>query len=222
MSGDDKFLTRWLVSHGWKTYVQIHKDATLLTTFKDNWHFLKQVLRWTRNTWRSDVRSLFIERFVWRRHPFLAFSMLDKFINPLTLIYGPSTAIYIIVTSSSSQTYLLYGLLFYIGWLFGARLVRLLLHYHFVCRASDFLYLLHYVAFNVGFAVLKMYAFFTLHETGWGTRKAADGSDPNAKVAVKTTPKADGTVATKSSSAEASDPAPTARDATDNVRNCFI
>jgi len=151
ISGDDKFLTRWLVSHGWKTYVQIHKDATLQTTFKDNWQFLKQVLRWMRNSLRSDIHSLFIERFVWRRHPVLALSMLHKFISPLAPIFGPSTALYIIITSSPSKTHLLYGLLLFIGWLFGARLVRLSLHYYFVRRASDFLYLFHHVAFILGF-----------------------------------------------------------------------
>jgi len=88
-SGDDKFLTRWMVSHGWNTYVQVHKDAELLSTMKPNWRFLKQVLRWTRNTWRSDFRSIFTERYVWTRHPYVAYTMVDKFINPLTLMVGP-------------------------------------------------------------------------------------------------------------------------------------
>ena len=88
-SGDDKFLTRWMVSHGWNTYVQVHKDAELLSTMKPNWRFLKQVLRWTRNTWRSDFRSIFTERHVWTRHPYVAYTMVDKFINPLTLMVGP-------------------------------------------------------------------------------------------------------------------------------------
>jgi cellulose synthase/poly-beta-1,6-N-acetylglucosamine synthase-like glycosyltransferase len=88
-SGDDKFLTRWMVSHGWNTYVQVHKDAELLSTMKPNWRFLKQVLRWTRNTWRSDFRSVFTERHVWTKHPYVAYTMVDKFINPLTLMVGP-------------------------------------------------------------------------------------------------------------------------------------
>ncbi|GAA5996757.1 hypothetical protein JCM11641_007569, partial [Rhodosporidiobolus odoratus] len=69
-SGDDKFLTRWLVSHGWKTYIQVCQGAELKSTMKADWTFLKQVLRWTRNTWRSDLRSIFMERHVWRRHPY--------------------------------------------------------------------------------------------------------------------------------------------------------
>lgn len=75
-SGDDKFLTRWMVSHGWSTYIQCCKEAELLSTMKPNWRFLKQVLRWTRNTWRSDIRSLFTERYVWTAHPYVAYTMV--------------------------------------------------------------------------------------------------------------------------------------------------
>jgi cellulose synthase/poly-beta-1,6-N-acetylglucosamine synthase-like glycosyltransferase len=39
-SGDDKFLTRWMVSHGWNTYAQICKEAELYSTFKNNWRFI--------------------------------------------------------------------------------------------------------------------------------------------------------------------------------------
>ena len=76
-SGDDKFLTRWMVSHGWSTYIQCCKEAELLSTMKPNWRFLKQVLRWTRNTWRSDMRSLFMERHIWTAHPYVAFTMVS-------------------------------------------------------------------------------------------------------------------------------------------------
>jgi len=78
-SGDDKFLTRWMVSHGWSTYVQCCKEAELLSTMKPNWRFLKQVLRWTRNTWRSDLRSLFMERHIWSSHPYVAYTMVSVF-----------------------------------------------------------------------------------------------------------------------------------------------
>ena len=84
-SGDDKFLTRWMVTHGWNTYVQCCKEAELLSTMKPNWRFLKQVLRWTRNTWRSDLRSLFMERHIWTSHPYVAYTMVHSFrFHPFT------------------------------------------------------------------------------------------------------------------------------------------
>lgn len=35
-SGDDKFITRWLVKNCWKMRMQNHKDCMLWTTFKNN------------------------------------------------------------------------------------------------------------------------------------------------------------------------------------------
>jgi hypothetical protein len=121
-SGDDKFLTRWMVSHGWSTYIQCCKEAELLSTMKPNWRFLKQVLRWTRNTWRSDLRSLFMERYVWTSHPYCAYTMVstakilveanpttapsnsylqvDKLFNPFTLLYGPIVVMVVVYKST--------------------------------------------------------------------------------------------------------------------------
>ena len=69
MSGDDKFLTRWLVSRGWRMRMQLSPECTLETTFRPDGAFLKQVLRWARNTWRSDLKSLVLEHTMLRRYP---------------------------------------------------------------------------------------------------------------------------------------------------------
>ncbi|KAI8644336.1 nucleotide-diphospho-sugar transferase [Parasitella parasitica] len=173
-SGDDKFLTRWMVSHGWNTYAQICKEAELYSTFKNNWRFVKQVLRWTRNTWRSDFRSLFTERYIWRRHPFVAFTMVDKIFNPLTLLAGP-----ILVGVFASLQEQRAGptnpplpgwniAISYIIWLLLTRFVKLIPH--FVKRPQDIWVLPAWLLFNYYFAIMKLYALFTLHEVGWGTR----------------------------------------------------
>ena len=69
MSGDDKFMTRWVVKKGWKMRMQLSPECTLATTFKADGKFFKQILRWTRNTWRSDFKSLVLERVIWYRYP---------------------------------------------------------------------------------------------------------------------------------------------------------
>lgn len=88
-SGDDKFLTRWMQNNDWKTHIQTGPHTTLLSTFKDDATFLNQLMRWTRNSWRSDIKALIFERKIWKRHPWTAFTMLDRFFNPLTLWFGP-------------------------------------------------------------------------------------------------------------------------------------
>jgi hypothetical protein len=173
-SGDDKFLTRWMVSHGWSTYVQCCKEAELLSTMKPNWRFLKQVLRWTRNTWRSDLRSLFMERQVWTSHPYVAYTMVDKLINPLTLLVGPCLVMYVVYKSTIPIERGGYHLpwwnvlLSWMVWLTATRTFKLLPHLW--NRPQDIIYVPAFIAFGYYFAVMKLYALFTLHETGWGTR----------------------------------------------------
>ncbi|KAG0005481.1 hypothetical protein BGZ79_004481 [Entomortierella chlamydospora] len=170
-SGDDKFLTRWMVYHGWNTYVQICKEAELLSTFKNNWRFIKQVLRWTRNTWRSDFRSLFMERRIWTRHPYVAFTMVDKIFNPITLLSGP---ISVIVMAAEGKFHLPLWDIFisYIVWLMMTRIIKLIPH--LFKRPQDIIWVPAFLIFGYYFAIMKIYALFTLHEVGWGTRAGID------------------------------------------------
>jgi glycosyltransferase involved in cell wall biosynthesis len=58
-SGDDKFLTRYVINQGYKTYHQLNHDTRIATTFESGWKYIQQCLRWRRNTWRSDITFLF-------------------------------------------------------------------------------------------------------------------------------------------------------------------
>ncbi|KAG8963026.1 hypothetical protein FRC03_003522 [Tulasnella sp. 419] len=170
-SGDDKFLTRWMVGHGWNTYIQCCPEAELLSTMKPNWRFLLQVLRWTRNTWRSDLRSLFMERHVWSRHPYCTYTMIDKLFNPLTLLVGPCLVAYLCVKSTRPGGYHLpiwKILLSYAAWLTVTRTLKLVPHLW--KRPQDIIHVPAFIAFGYYFAIMKIYALFTLHEVGWGTR----------------------------------------------------
>ncbi|ORY01102.1 hypothetical protein K493DRAFT_298565 [Basidiobolus meristosporus CBS 931.73] len=179
-SGDDKFLTRWMVRHGWNTYVQVCPEAELLSTFKNNWRFLKQVLRWTRNTWRSDIRSLFTERVIWHRFPYVAYTMLDKFFNPISLLAGPVLVTMLCVKAAKGQYHLPLWvvLVSYFTWLLLTRMIKLLPH--FWRRPQDVIFVPAFLLFNYYFAIMKLYALFTLHVTAWGTRLGVD-SEPNEK-----------------------------------------
>jgi cellulose synthase/poly-beta-1,6-N-acetylglucosamine synthase-like glycosyltransferase len=62
---DDNFVTRWLVSNQWKTWIQYNRECEIETTLEDNIKFLYQCSRWARSNWRSNYTSLFTERHVW-------------------------------------------------------------------------------------------------------------------------------------------------------------
>lgn len=59
-SGDDTFLTRFLLRHGWDIQIQAHEKAEVTTTLEGTSVFLLQVLRWSRNTKRSYLRHIFL------------------------------------------------------------------------------------------------------------------------------------------------------------------
>jgi hypothetical protein len=154
--------------------VQCCKEAELLSTMKPNWRFLKQVLRWTRNTWRSDLRSLFMERHIWTSHPYVAYTMVDKLFNPLTLLVGPCLVSYLIYKSTIPIEQGGYHLpwwnilLSYMVWLTATRTAKLLPHLW--NTPQHVIYVPAFILFGYYFALMKIYALFTLHETGWGTR----------------------------------------------------
>ena len=63
---DDNFLTRWMVNNDWDIHIQKHRECEVQTTLEGNSKFLLQCLRWARSNWRSNLKSLVIERTVWR------------------------------------------------------------------------------------------------------------------------------------------------------------
>ena len=138
-------------------------------------------MRWTRNTWRSDFRSLFVDRSVWcsTDYLFLVFLMLDKFVSPITLLVGPFLIGYLCLHSSTglyatphdrehSYRLPLWNILCsYSVWLMFSRFVRLFPH--FIARPSHVRYLPGFVAFQYLLAPIKIYCLFTLHVVEWGS-----------------------------------------------------
>jgi hypothetical protein len=61
---DDNFVTRWLVSHQWKTWIQYESECEIETTLEYGMKFLYQCSRWARSNWRSNWTSLVRERYV--------------------------------------------------------------------------------------------------------------------------------------------------------------
>lgn len=63
---DDNFITRWLVNHGWSTWIQYNRECEIETTLENNGKFLYQCSRWARSNWRSNWTTLVTDRIVWR------------------------------------------------------------------------------------------------------------------------------------------------------------
>lgn|GEM_PF-794460 len=159
VSGDDKRLTHLILEQGW--HVSYVVGAEVYTPgLSSTRSFLKQRLRWTRNSWRADLRA--IKRgWAWR-HPVLAFFMIDRFFQPFFMLIGP----FIFVLAVSAGDWLTAGIL--IGWWLASRFVRLASY--FKAYPKRIVYLPAYVIYGYTNALMKIYALATLMEHTWATR----------------------------------------------------
>jgi parallel beta-helix repeat protein len=160
MSGDDKRLTTLVLEGGHLTVLQ--RSARVWSTFpRDGRTFFRQRLRWSRNTWRSDLRALG-SRWVWS-HKFLAFSMLDKAASSFTLLAAPT----FMVLAVAAHHWRVVGLLA-LWWLIS-RSAKLLPHLerrpaHAVTMVPVF------IVMSFAMALVKIAALLTIRKQRWLTR----------------------------------------------------
>ena len=159
IAGDDKRLTHLLQAEGWK--VRYQENARVYTPgFSEMRSFLRQRLRWSRNSWRADLRSLF-SGWLWK-NPALAFHLVDRLFQPLTTLVAPT---YFVLALFYQQWFT--AIILFIWWCFS-RGVKLWMHLR--RRGSNFVVLPTYIVFSYWFAIVKIYAFFTMNYQGWITR----------------------------------------------------
>ena len=159
ISGDDKALTLLVQGHGWK--VRYQEGAKVFTPGATAMNsFLKQRLRWARNSWRADFKALASD-WIWR-HPLLFFHLLDRLVQPLTTLVGP---IYLITALFQQQWPIV---AFLISWWFISRTIKIWPHLQRNYR--NIRILPWYVVFSYWTAIVKIYAFFTMNQQGWITR----------------------------------------------------
>lgn len=161
-SGDDKRLTTLILQGGSLTYMQ--RSARVWSTFpSDTRTFLKQRLRWARNTWRSDLRAL--GRGWVFRYPFLAFSLVDKAVSSFTLLLSP-----LFMTLALLRTdWMVAGIL--AAWWLVSRAAKLLPHLR--RRPASLALVPAYVLVSFLMAGVKLYALATIRRQRWMTRQVA-------------------------------------------------
>lgn len=165
-SGDDKCVTRWMYRTGHKTYHQFGDDCTLSTSFESGMKFLRQNLRWSRNTWRSDIKAVFVERDIWRVCPITALMLLDKMITPFTMVFGMVYMPILIIKNQSLQL-----LLSWVIWLMVSRTIKLC--YNIWDHPTRVFYVPIFIPFQYGLALVRIYTLLTLNDRAWGTRSVA-------------------------------------------------
>lgn len=159
ISGDDKRLTHLILEQGWHLAYQ-SKAVVFTPGMTDLKSFLKQRLRWTRNSWRADSRA-FQRQWVFN-HPFIAIFNFDRFIQPFFLLFGLS----IFILSLIQGQWVIAGVIF--TWWTVTRVIRFF--GYFVRHPQRIIYLPVYMVFTYWTAIVKLFAWFTIVEQGWITR----------------------------------------------------
>jgi len=80
---DDNLLTRFLIGKaGYKFWFQNSPATTMYTTLGEPGKFFKQMDRWIRTTWRSNLTSLFSDQTPWRTQPWSVYAVyFSSFLN---------------------------------------------------------------------------------------------------------------------------------------------
>jgi cellulose synthase/poly-beta-1,6-N-acetylglucosamine synthase-like glycosyltransferase len=152
-SGEDKCFTRLVQQEGWKTYYQ--SSAIIYSSAAPGFdQFIRQRIRWARNSHNSDFQSLWSE-WIWKC-PYLAFSMIDRFISVFTLLLGP---IFLSIAIIESQWGLAISII--ILWLVG-RTIKIIPHLR--RNPKDFFILPVYLGVNFLMALTRLYALVTIRD----------------------------------------------------------
>jgi hypothetical protein len=174
---DDNFVTRWLVSHQWKTWIQYEPECEIETTLENGMKFLYQCSRWARSNWRSNWTSLVRERYVLSQQPWCTYALHIATFTSLAFLLDP-----LIVAALWWGTE---------GWametrqhLFWAQIVFLFAFTKVVKliglfrrNPSDIFYLPISILFGYFHGLIKLYALLTLNMTSWGSRPDGDTND---------------------------------------------
>lgn len=179
---DDNFVTRWLVSHQWRTWVQYNPECEVETTLETGLRFLYQCSRWARSNWRSNWTSLVHERIYTcvhltrcdssqlthanSRQPWCTYALHLATFTSLAFVIDPlllfscwwATAE---LKPSTRYAILWAEIIFMFCFTKVVKLVGL-----FRRNPSDIIYLPVSVAFGYFHGLVKLYALFTLKKVG--------------------------------------------------------
>jgi cellulose synthase/poly-beta-1,6-N-acetylglucosamine synthase-like glycosyltransferase len=160
-AGDDGRLTWLVLASGYRTTYQ--STARALSVFPDTCRaFLKQRLRWSRNSYRAYLTAIW-KGWLWRQPFVCQITVLQVLFTPVTMTF----AMYYFVAWVRSPSPLIAVLA--VAWLLGGRGVRGMSHLR---ECPGDIWLLPLVALMTIVVALpvKAYAFLTMNVTDWLTR----------------------------------------------------
>ncbi|KAI1131783.1 polysaccharide synthase [Nemania abortiva] len=174
---DDNFVTRWLVNHQWKTWVQYEPECEIETTLENGCKFLYQCSRWSRSNWRSNWTSLVRERYVLTQQPWCSYALHLATFTSLAFVVDPLLLLSVWWGSEGwgmdvRRRLFWSQFIFMFAYTKVVKLIGL-----FRRQPSDIIFLPVSILFGYFHGLIKLYALFTLNMTSWGSRPDGDAND---------------------------------------------
>ncbi|KAI7481046.1 glycosyltransferase family 2 protein [Hortaea werneckii] len=176
---DDKCLTRYVYSHGWKIVIQFDERSVIETTLEDNPKYLDQCLRWARAHFRGNFIVMSNETY-WRSLGYswgLYVIYIGQFQTPALLVDGTMLFLLGKAFEASENLSLALGMLGL--WILFTKLVKLMPHFY--RHPVDLRFVPLSIAFSYLHGFLNIYAAFTLTKTHWGSQNLASLEKARAK-----------------------------------------
>ena len=161
IGGDDKRLTYLIEAAGWKASYQ-HNARVYTPGAGDLATLFKQRTRWSRNSWRADLRAMWLG-WVWK-HPFLSFILIDRAVSTITPLFS---LVYFIVS-------LILGLwipaIILVSWWHISRALKIMPN--LARHPSNIKLIPVYIVVNFATVITRLYALLTMNRQDWLTRGA--------------------------------------------------
>lgn len=166
---DDNFVTRWLITEGWKIKFQYTSHACIITNLgaEGPLKWLRQCTRWTRSAIRSHLTSL-SDPVVWYTYPWTTATVYIPtlcnyalLIDPALLWFGWNAAIERHIRPQIALAAL-------VLWMLATKTAKL--YPHLRAHPEDIRLLPVQFAFGYAHSLIKLYSTLTFWATGWISR----------------------------------------------------
>lgn len=169
-SDDDKCLTRYVYSNGWKIAIQFDGRSIIETTVEGNSAYLSQCMRWARAHWRGNYTVMENEKY-WRSLSMLwsmYYVYVTQFLTPSLVV---DAMLFIILKQACSEstistTRAAYGFLG--GWMVFSKTAKLIPHFR--RHPSDMKFIPVSIAFSYFHGFMNVYAWLSMCQTHWGSQ----------------------------------------------------
>ncbi|KKY19864.1 putative capsule polysaccharide synthase [Diplodia seriata] len=190
-AGDDKWVTRWVMKHGWGVFHQNCPEVrveTILGVKGGGTRFRGQCLRWARSSARDNPKMI-VRDGLWRRYPWTAYAVLATSVVNFAALYDPLLVYALhkalpLSDGANSSLQLRLPLLLLVLWILATKFVRPASHYW--RHPRDLVYAPFIVMFGYYHSWIKLHALVTCWDISWGTRAGIDAAAAAAVVEAPT------------------------------------